>query len=199
MPFRLMDPDDWLRTQSRLLLFGETGAGKTTSLLTWPHDKDHGLHVISCPGEQGAWAIKPDPANGVYVYVFDLQPGQPSSEVAREMRDLTVNVITGKYGPVATLAPDGVHKLNDFYVDAATGGDFFAGNDFEPMLYVQARREFINFLNLCRFSAVPNVVFTCWAGLEKDTKKKEDKSMHVWADLPGQLAKKIVGEFTACL
>ena len=96
MPFRPMEENDWLRTQSRLLLFGEPGSGKTASLLTWPRP----VHVISCPGEQGAGAIKPDPANGVNVYVFDLQQGQPSSEVVREMRDLTVNVIAGTHGEI---------------------------------------------------------------------------------------------------
>ena len=195
MPYRMMEENDWLRWQSRILNAGDPYSGKTGSFLTWPRP----LHAVISPGEQGAGAIRHDPAAGVFVHIFDLDPKERSSQVTRQVMDRTVEIIAGTYGPVQTLAVDGVHKLSDFYLDAATNGDYFSGEEFEPRLYVAARRELINYMNKCRFSGVQNVVFTCWAGPERDTAKKEEKSTHIWPDLPGQLAKRILGEYTAVL
>lgn len=198
MPIKPMDPETWKKKRSRVLLAGEPGARKTTSLLTWPRP----LHVLIMPGEKGGASIIPDPANGVYVYAFEEEhPDKktPSAMVVMEVKKWTGEILAGKHGPVMSFAVDGLHKLSDYMMDAATAGKFLNGEEFEPTLWGLGRRDILNYVSLVQHSPVENIVFTCWAGPERDRPDKSCKTSHIWPDLPGQLAKKALGEFTAVL
>jgi hypothetical protein len=196
MPFKTADADTYTRSQSRIMIAGDPNSGKTRSLLTWPRP----LHVIAYPGEKGSATIRHNPAEGVHVYIYEGgKTGVNSADCVRELRQLVTDILTGKMGACETIACDGVHKFFDYLLDVATAGDYLEGNEFEPRLYVPAQREFQKHLDTVTFSAVPNVVFTCWSGQERDSVKKEIKTTHIWPDLPGKTAKRILGEFTATL
>lgn len=202
MPIVEMDPETWVKKRSRILIAGEPNSRKTSSLLTWPRP----IAILSYPGEKGAASILPDPANGVHVWTYSVDPNKPesSSEVVKNIRDLTVKIVTGqaKQGiKFESFAGDGIHKYAEYILDAATGGNYFSGEEFDAKLYMEQRRVLLKYIDMVANSSIANVVFTCWTALEKDNPQERgsNPSRHLWPDLPGQLAKKILGEFTATL
>lgn len=197
MPLVTATADNWKRLRSRVLIAGEPNTRKTSSLLSWPRP----LHVLISPGEKGAASIQPDPDNGVHVYVWEEESGKktPSAMVVKEVKDMTTKILAGQFGPVSTFALDGLHKFYEFVMDSATDGDYLLGNDFDPKLYGPAGREIAQYMTTVMTSKVNNVVFTIWVAPEKDKQLDTGPkpSMHIYPDLPGKAAKRLLGEFTA--
>ena len=201
MPLKVIDVNDWLKGRNRVLIMGPPNSGKSYSLMSMPRP----VHVLSCPGEKGWATIKPDPDNGIHLYAFVEEPGpKKSGETVREVKQLIYDLMSNKKGPVASLAVDGLHKFYEYLIDVAAGGAYFTGDDFEAFAYGVAQREVAAFLTLLSTSDIENVAITTWDGLEKDKAgQSADKTVlrnspsHVWPDLPGKAAKRIVGEFTA--
>lgn len=196
MPFVPADAEMYTKSQSRVLIAGDPNSGKTQSLLTWPRP----LHVVVYPGEKGAATIRHDPTNGVHVYLYQGgKTGINSADCIREVRQLVTDILVGKMGKTETIAGDGVHKFYDYLLDVSSGGAYLNGDEVDMKAYVPAQREFQKHLDTIAYSSAPNVVFTCWTGQERDSQKKEVKTTHIWPDLPGKAAKRILGEFTATL
>lgn len=199
MPYEAMTMERWWQLTSRILIAGEPNSRKTTSLLTWPRP----LHVVVSPGEKGAASIRHDPEEGVFVYTFKDDFGSkaiPSVQIVKQVRDQTIAVLSGKCGQVESFAFDGLHKFHDYVLDAVTGGEYLTGGEFDPKLYGPAQRETMQFLTSILQCPVPNVVLTVWTAPEKDKPfDKASTSMHIWPDLPGRAAKRLLGEFTAVL
>ena len=184
----------WERMRSRVLIAGGPNTGKTTSLVTFPHDDKGGMHVLLYPGEKGGASVPQDPY--VKGYVWEVDPGKKlaSAAIVTQVGKLTTEILAGKHGPCQTFAGDGLHKFIGYILDDVTGGAFFDGEEFEARLYGRAYQVFLDYLNDVTQSAVENVVFTAWDGSEADRAKKpgekaSDIPSHTYPDLPGRLAK----------
>ena len=194
MPFVAGLP--WRNTFSKVLLNGPPLSFKTTSLLTFPRP----LHVIGIPGEQGLSTIRHDPAGGVYVYGWEetvLADGTSTSTsptvIWQELQAITREVLTGKRGPVHTVACDGIHKLYDLLRGV---------RGWSPELEDRGKtsgamhHDFRTYLSLVLGSTVPQKVMTCFDGVEQDEVEKGQKAPKlIYPGLYGYMAKDVMGYF----
>lgn len=201
MPFTESTPDEWRKRLSRVVLSGSPNSRKTTSLATWPGR----TAVISYPGEKGYAAMPGKAADGTELKSW-LWTVPEAGEVAwgtvvTEVKTLTAEILNGKYGEFQTFAGDGLHKLYAAFLADATGGASAKGQGFEAKLYSNAHARFFDYVDMVFRSKIPHVVFTVWDGAEKDDPddKSVNASKHVFPDLPGQAAKKIMGEASIVL
>lgn len=195
MPFKELNADSWQQGLRRCLIVGPPNSRKTTSLFTWPRPAT----VVSYPGEKG-YASIPVGDEGIQAFVWedDVATKTSPSALVKEIESITFQALA-KPGLV-TFAGDGLHKLYTAYLNEATNGAYAAGDDFEPRLYGRAHEAFLHYLNRVMHSKVQYVVFTVWDGREADNPEAGSKGpTHIFPDLPGKLAKRIMGEFSVVL
>ena len=196
MAFKKVDPDGWKRLLTRILITGDPNSRKTTSLATFPRP----LHALIVPGEKGAAALPQE--EGITGYAWEQEDSVKLSPagIVKAVNVLVAEIVGGKHGPVQTLAIDGFHKMYTWMLADITGGLSLTGDEFEPRLYGRAHEEAMHFLTTINLSSVPYAVFTCWAGKEADNPELGSKGgSHVFPDLPGKMAKRIMGEFGVVL
>ena len=182
----------WRTTFSKVLLNGPPLSFKTTSLATFPRP----LHAIIVPGEQGGSTLRHDPAAGVFVYGWEeevlpdgtLKVTAPAT-VWAELQTLTREILTGKRGPVATIAVDGLHKLYDLFK-----GAFAWTPDLEDRGKTSGKMHdtFKNYLSLVLGSGVPQKVCTCFDGVEQEEGKGPK---YLFPGLYGYMSKDVMGYF----
>jgi hypothetical protein len=131
-----------------------------------------------------------------YVWEESVLDRQSPAVVLDEVEQTTLDILSGKNGSVTTAAFDGFHKYYAALLNDVTGGAYGEGEDFEPKLYAKAHRRAQRFLHRALQSPVPYIVFTAWDAKEADKPGVKGSDMHVWPDLPGQMAKLILGEFS---
>lgn len=204
MPFEKLDPQEWKRAMSRVAIIGPPNSWKTSSLLTWPRP----IHIMSFPGEHGASSIPDLP--DVHAYVW-RDPGNLSPEAVRDqVWNTTMDILAGKHGECATFAGDGFHKCYTVFREArfselsALYPNLDAGKLDEKIggrSYGEAHALTYRYFRKVISSTVPNVVFTMWAAREKDNAEDTGRNAptHIWPDLPGELAKNVMGEFAIAL
>ena len=196
MPFKQLTADSWQQGLRRILIVGPPNSRKTTSLFTWPRP----IGVVSYPGEKG-YASIPATAPDVTALVWedDIAAKTSPSALVKEIETATFGLLS-RNEPITTFAGDGLHKLYTAYLNEATNGAYAQGDDFEPRMYGRAHEAFLHYLNRVMHSKVPYVVFTVWDGREADNPEAGSKSpSHIFPDLPGKLAKRIMGEFSVVL
>jgi hypothetical protein len=135
-------------------------------------------------------------------------------EILKAVEQLTIECLTGARGEIATFAGDGLHKLYEHFfqqelqnlVLVFENSAKYQGmtkeqieEDLTGKAYGNAHREFVHYLNKVSVSKVPNVVMTIWDGDEKDDPNNRKSASHVFPDLPGKMAKRIMGEFSVVL
>lgn len=130
---------------------------------------------------------------------IDLNKPQDWNTIWNEVVSTTVDILSGKFGEVKTFALDGLHKVYAIGLANASNGANITGSDFDAKIYNKSHSLFTNYLDMILSSQVPYIVMTCWDGAEKDnaldTSKEGEKQKHLYPDLPGQMAKKVMGEF----
>lgn len=195
MPYKLAQASPL--SAKRTLIVGPPNSWKTTALLGWPKP----LHILSYPGEKGYETI-PRGVDGItsHIWEADMAEKTSSSTVVTDVMRVALEIVAGKYGPCATFAGDGLHKFYAHILNAVTGGALFSGEDFEPRLYARAHEQFRFHLDRVMSTTVPYAVFTCWDGKEPDNPDLKSASpTHVYPNLPGKMAKDIMGEFSVVL
>lgn len=199
MPLKIMTPELRRKQASRVLVFGAPNTWKTTSVIK---TAIYPLSIVSVPGETG-WATIPYGVPGLTSFVWEEPAGDPvtSDSMRKEVEDATYQIVAGKHGPVNTLCLDGLHKIFPMYLNIVTGGAYSRGEEFEPRLYARAYEMFDRYLDKVLSSPVPYIIATTWNAREPDKEGSKDgqsaqKSMHEWPDLPGKMAKRIVGRFS---
>ncbi len=202
MPFVETTPDEWRKRLSRVVVSGSPNSRKTTNLKTWPGR----IAAISFPGEKGYAAMPTVSDAGIPIKSWLWQMPDASEvvkfgEVIKEVRQLTADIINGKHGEFDTFAGDGLHKLYACYLAEATFGASARGEVFEPKLYSNSHAKFFDYVDLVFRSKIQHAVLTVWDGSEKDDAddKNKDAPKHIFPDLPGQAAKKIMGEASIVL
>lgn len=195
MPVKVMNKQLRQRQATRTLIFGPPGSFKTTSIVA---TSVYPLHIMSFPGELG-WATIPDNVNGLTSMVWEEPPGDPvtADSMRRDVEDAVFQTIAGKNGPCQTLALEGIHQLYSVYLNSVTGGSYGRGEDFEAQRYGRSHQMFMSFLRRVLSSPVPYITVSCWSAPEADT--PGSKSTHQWPDVPGRLAKMLLGMFSVCV
>lgn len=196
-----MTEEDYRWSISRVLLSGEPNSGKTGCSETFGNEGKI-VHHLSYPGEGGFNSIPRVPWVKPYVWREDADARASSKAVLDEIRKVSVDIITGEYGPCHAFFGDGIHRFYEYFIDVASGGKFFKGQmQKEDWLVTgQARTAFKEYLKMMKSSPVPVVVFTSWSGYEPD--KQGDvfsANKHVYPDLVGKMARDIMGEFSLIL
>lgn len=188
----------------RALLNGPPNSGKTTSLRTWPGP----IHCLIAPNEKGNTSLSFQTTDGqpIIGYWPDDVDLSKSHDWRKELKDwelLTTDVISGKKGPIKTLAIDGLHKLYELFLAEVTSGANYTGVKFDAVVYVQSHAKFKKYINEVLNSSIDNIVMTCWDNPEidnaLDTSKEGQQKKHNLPDLPGKMAKAILGEFSIAL
>ena len=181
----------------RVLISGPPNTLKTTAMMTWPAHRHH----VSYPGEKGFETLprnSPDMTPWIWE-VADPAKLSPHS-VVTEVETLTTEILSGKHGECTTFAGDGIHKLYTWYYERAWL-DMGQTEETVGRAYGKAHRDFSAYLNRVLQSQVPYVVMSVWEGRTKDDPENKSKqaSTHIFPDLPGEMAKRIVGEFSVVL
>lgn len=219
MPFKELTPDLGRKRLRRVLIIGGPNTRKTTSIIyTFPRP----THLMSYPGEKGSGVIPTDKPD-IKGYVYEEEDPSKTSylETVKNIEDTTWEILAGNHGPITTFAGDGLHKLASMYwnreyarLKAIYAADITAGKTdregvpLEEGLKLRAygnenfgaTKEITQYVSRVLQSNVDTVVFTCWEGVEAEDKEMTGtNSRHIFADLPGKLARKIVGEFAVTL
>lgn len=196
MPFIEATPDEWRKRVSRVVVSGSPNSRKTTSLASWPGR----VAVMSYPGEKGYAATPTENFEKTpiksWLYTVEEAADTKWAEVVKDIKAHTMAIINGKHGEYDVFAGDGLHKLYACFLAEATFGASARGESFEAKLYGNAHARFFEYVDMVFRSRIPHAVFTVWDGAEKDD--PEDKSLnapkHIFPDLPGAAARKIMGE-----
>jgi AAA domain len=196
VPFKSLTADAWKQGLQRTLVVGPPGARKTTSLLTWPGP----IGIVVAPGEKGYASITVGDGIKAFYWEDDIIAKTSPSALVKEIETVAFDLLAGKYGEITTFALDGLHKIYTAYINDATSGAFAAGEDFEPRMYGRAHEMFLHFISRIAHSPVLYFVATVWDGREADNPDLGSKGpTHIYPDLPGKLAKRIMGEFSVVL
>ena len=197
--------DGILRETRRILVNGPPNSRKTGSLRTL----EGKVFILSAPFEGGVSSIPWVNFQGVPIIAkvptpIDVGKPQNWQAIINDVWDITVKAIAGEFGPINVFVLDGLHKLYQAMLatqcDGAnlTGAEFVdsKGNDLMGRSYGRTHTQFFRYVWTVINSNVDKVVFTCWDGADKDNALDTDKKAprHNYPDLPGQAAKKIMGE-----
>lgn len=197
-PFIRLDRKGAETRRRRMLIYGPPNVWKTTVAMTGPKP----LGILSMPGEKGYDTIPSDNPE-ILPFIWTTEEGKrpDSSLIVKQVEDTSMDLIVGKHGPIKTFVGDGIHKFLEFIMDDVTDGAWFTGEEFQRKLYAVAYRKFESYLNRVSSSQIPVVIFTCWDGEDADRsarpgEKEMDIPRSTRPDLIGQMAKRILGEFT---
>ena len=203
MPF--IKPTDTGKRRTRVLINGDTGSGKTHSLMSFPAPRI----IMSLPGEEGyATLPEDDPETTVLVWGAGKM-GETSLSIINEVEREMVKALNTP--GLQTLALDGLHKFSAYVMDAMSNGAFFEGlkvkteskgdaDVLDPRVWGQSDRWITSFLNIARQSAVPYMVATAW---DADKQERKTRQGEKWTDVPtrklpalyGSMARTVMGEF----
>lgn len=184
-----IDLDAWKQTFRRVLVNGPPLSGKSTSFLTFPPKR----HIIVAPGELGHSSIREDENTKLYYWEFD--PGVSNVQYLKtwvNVQKLTTEILSGKHGEITTLGMDGLHKLY-FLIMKAKGFTV----DSDPKEYVKYHEEFSRYMHMILGSSVSYVVASSYDGVE--ALEAGSKITQVFPDLPGKMAKQVMGMFPVVL
>lgn len=184
-----IDLDAWKNTFRRVLINGAPLSGKTTSFKTFPPKR----HLLIAPGELGHSSIQEDEDTKLYYWEFDpLAPNLQFSRLWIYVQKLTQEILQGKHGEVTTFGVDGLHKL--YYVIMKAKGFTV---DSDPKEYVKYHETFTTYMQSIIQSTTPFVVATSYDGNE--ALEAGSKITQIFPDLPGKMAKQIMGMFPVVL
>ena len=183
----------------RVLISGPPNSLKTTATMTWPPHRHH----VSYPSEKGVDTLGKDNAEQtVWTWEYEDPAKVSPHATVTAIETLTLEILAGKHGPCETFVGDGLHKLYGWYlarawIDCGADADDLKGG----MAYGRAHRDFQKYLDRLLQSPVPYVVCTIWEGRTKDdpADKSKNAQTHIFPDLPGEMAKRVVGEFSVVL
>ena len=175
-------------------IMGAPNHGKTRSLRTLPTP----CCIVSMPGE-GGHATLPVGIDGFTVFQWqDTNLNLPDSwaTIRNEVKKTLTEILTGKHGPFASLALDGMHKY--YGVHANVVSEALYGKDFMKIDFRKvsppANRAFFGDLALWKQYAPPLFVMTYWVSFKAEDPSDEDSPQHMFPALSGKAGEQIVGE-----
>jgi hypothetical protein len=180
------------------------------------------IHV-SLPGEKG-WETVPlkdttpeiTPAGGIYQLLWEEADVERTSPHAllklidQGVKDAVAAALKNwKDSRRWTLVLEGLHKLYGWhykarFLDLQAGSGYQKDPDDDKIsgrAYAMAHDSYQGWLHEIMSLPIPYVLGTIWEGKTKDDPGNTAKNAptHIFPDLPGEMAKRIVGEFTIVL
>lgn len=209
MPFDQLTREGQLIRRRRMLIAGNLGVGKTTALVQTlrtvrKQQPDATMVLLSFPGEKGYDSIPVDEP-GLVARIWSDETGKiQSHKVVKEVEDELVRCLVEK---PTILAGDGFHKFFNYIIDTASDGAYFDGADFPSQLYGRAYSIAGEFLSKMMHSKIPLVFLTTWTRPRSERSGRPDESAEqkrlipqkIYPDLPPQLARTIVGDFSVAV
>lgn len=198
MPFSKLEPKLG-GIASRVLIVGAPNTQKSTSLLTWPGPGD----IISMPGEKGHETLRGNTKHEVYVWNIDNPETVSPVQIVRELEQCTFQCLANDK---LFLGIDGLHKCFGWYyrrarleVESWSSTGKMEEDKKNLIAYNPAYDAFQLFMTRLLQSTKTYVAVTVWEGDTKDDPTDIRSRSHLFPDLPGKMAKWIVGEFSAVL
>jgi hypothetical protein len=178
----------------------------------------------SLPGEKG-WETVPlkdtiasiTPAlHGIHQLLWEEEDVEKTSphavlkQVDKGIKDAVAQAMVAWKGSRWTLVLEGLHKLYGWHYKArmidlqGTKSYAESGGDDEKIggrAYGLAHDSYQGWLHEIMSLPIPYVLGTIWEGKTRDDLSDTSKKApsHIFPDLPGEMAKRIVGEFTIVL
>ena len=212
MPLKELTPDLGTKSLRRVLIIGAPGTFKTTSIIkSFPRP----LAILNYPGEGGS-AVIPTNEPDLKAWAWEQDPHDfASAKIIDEVEQQTWKILMS--GEFKTFAGDGLTKLaalywnreyqrllNSYAKQIAEGKVNRDGVPYEEGLKLQAYgnenygacRDTLRYISRIRHSNIDTVVLTTREGVEAEDKELVgNTNRHIFAELPGKLARNIVGEF----
>jgi hypothetical protein len=200
---------------------------KTTSSLSWPggprwDGEPKSMIHVSLPGEKG-WETVPlsatvpeiTPDGGLYQMLWEEEDVTKTSPhaIIRAVQDGIGNAV-GKAlkewkGRRWSLVIEGLHKMYGWHYqarfrDLQEGSAYKKDPDDDKIsgrAFGLAHDSYQGWVHQVLSWPIPYVLGTIWEGSTKDDPSNLSKNSpsHIFPDLPGMMAKRIVGEFTVVL
>ena len=205
----VMDLETCLRGTRRMLINGPPNSRKTGSLYTLKGK----TFILSAPFEGGTASIPWKNFEGIPIIakvpgLIDVEKPQNWDAIIKEVWDISIKALSGKFGPIDNFVVDGIHKLYQAMLATNCDGCNLTGDEFMirakgggmesgmGQAYGRTHTQFWRYLWTCMAADVNKVVFLCWDGADKDNALDTAKGAprHNYPDLPGQAAKKVMGE-----
>lgn len=215
---------DSLPPGSRTLISGAPLTFKTASSLSWPggpewEGPDRGMIHVSLPGEKG-WETVPlqstistiTPEGGLLQLLWeedDVTKTSPHAIIrAVESRIATAvgEALKVWAGRKWTLVLEGMHKMYGWHYharfsDLQESASYKKDPDDDKIsgrAYGMAHDSYQGWIHQIASWPIPYILGTIWEGKTKDDPSNTSKGAptHIFPDLPGEMAKRIVGEFS---
>lgn len=189
------DYDAWLKSLRRVWFHGDPFAGKTTGLMTMPPRRA----IIACPGEFGHTSIQEDENTAIWTY--EIAPNCPAKAIWDRLQYDVGEILKGQHGEFTMLALDGAHKIYDliFQVLNYPADESLWGEKSYGKGQALARTMFIDLLTRVSLSPIKYVACTSYAEKEIIDASVSLRDTAIWPDLPGKMAKRIMGLFPVVL
>ena len=195
MPFKELSADAKTEFRYTLGIAGAPNMGKTRSLATLPTP----CVIVSLPGEGGTKSLPYGKTGFRIVEWEEPNLAQPVSwkQMRDEVRQKVSEVLSGKYGPMASLALDGMHKYyavcQNFVKAALYSEDDVIKLDYRKVS-PPANDAFFKDLRLWKQFAPPVLILTYWIGYKAEDPADEKSPQHLFHALSGKAGEQIVGE-----
>lgn len=190
--FKKASEEQWKKDFRRVLINGGPHKGKTTSMLTFPAPRD----IIIVPGELGHSSIVEDGDTQKYWWEINTPITRDKAlHLIMQLKSTIAEIL--KKERVTTVGLDGLHVLYQLILtsygypdDAANFGEkaYGRGHSF-------ARNDFMNIVRSISISKAEYFVASVYDGNESIS--ADGKQTAIFPDLPGQMAKGVMGLFPA--
>lgn len=192
----LLAPEMWMKMLRRIQLCGPPYSGKTTGAMTLPPPRAY----LVVPGEFGATSLPADdPETKVYTWP-QYSPDNNPQEGLRLFNQTAEEVRIGKHGQFRSVIVDGGHVYAELTMKALGWTAYTLDDDMGSRQYPKYYDAIMKFFK--RMAAPDNGIeffcMTCYDGREaaEDAQgARIKKQTMIWPEMPGKLAKLIMGAF----
>ena len=184
--------EQWKKDFRRVLINGGPHKGKTTSMLTFPGPR----HIIIVPGELGHSSIVEDEDTKKYYWEINTAMTRDKAKhLIMQLRNTILEIL--KLPKVVTIGLDGLHVLYQLILvsygwpdDAVNFGENAYGKGHN-----YARNDFVNIVRSISLSKADHFVASVYDGNEAIS--ADGRKTAIFPDLPGAMAKQVMGLFPA--
>ena len=182
--------------------------------IAYADEQSKHMVMISCPGETGHRSLITNTAH-VTSYYDEREQGERetsahlSAHIMEEFKELFIATVKNKPD---ILALDGIPGLWKHWMNCASDGDYFAGLDLSKSgdggkyraaaLHSRTHNVFDYFIDQLYKCPIPLVICTTreeWEGGQRESDRAGglEATRYLWPNIPGSMAREVVGKFDA--
>jgi hypothetical protein len=188
------EEEQWKKDFRRVLINGGPHKGKTTSMLTFPAPRD----IIIVPGELGHSSIVEDGDTSKYWWEINTQITRDKAKhLISQLKSTILEILKKPDIENGTIGLDGIHVLVQLIYKSYGFPDDEAmfGKESYGKGHGYVRNDFMDIIRSVSLSKVGHFVASSYDGNEAIS--PDGKKTAIFPDLPGQLAKGVMGLFPA--